>query len=360
MTLPKGHAGNLAGIPYCPEDAHRGCGGEQRCGRAGEPELLECQPDRHRLDDERHRGQAADARRQGLPGRPVQGRPALAGDGHAGVWRARSTSAPSVVRVALNRRTRKPLRSTRSPTRSPTCTAESSWTSARSTSTSIARSSCSTRPTAPRRRPPASINGGGADPTNPAAWSSYAVNVAVPGDRLQQARLQAEAAHPPVRREEHDHPRQAPEAAGDPGSQAKATPTCCARPWRCRTRCSSTRATSAPSARGRSWPRGTCPKAADLRPRGSEEPAAGQDAEGAGVPGLLQPRIARPARRPARPGEHPAARRDQLQERRDQDRVQQDAGRSGEASSSSAWKAARRRASWSTPRTSARASCPRC
>ena len=214
VTLPKGLAGNLTGIPYCSESAIVGGCGEQRCGRAGQPELSQRESDRHHLDDERNRVQPADARRQGLSRRSVPGGATVPGRGYAGLGRARSISAPWWSGLPCSS-IRKPLRSTRSPIRSPMCTGGSSWTSARSTSTSTGRNSCTTRPTAPPRRPLVSSTVAAPTRPTPAAVELLPGQLAVPGHRLQQARLQAEAAHAPVRRQEHDHPRQAPEAAGD-------------------------------------------------------------------------------------------------------------------------------------------------
>ncbi len=60
------------------------------------------------------------------------------------------------------------------------------------------------------------LNGGGGDPTNPAAWSSYPVSAPYPGDRsASKLGFKPKLHTTPVRQGQH-HPGQAPEAAGDP------------------------------------------------------------------------------------------------------------------------------------------------
>ena len=162
------------------------------------------------------------------------------------------------------------------------------------------------------------INGGGADPANPAAFSSYAVSDSVRGNRMRQPRLQAEAAHAAVRA---DQAGEEPAHPGDPGSARR------------RRQPQPHRADAAALDVPRPEPHqdglheaaaglADLPDGGGLRPRGSDDAAAQRHVEGPGLPGVLQPQAAGPGRRPARSGQHPAARRDQLQARRAEDRVQ--------------------------------------
>ncbi len=119
--------------------------------------------------------------------------------------------------------------------------------------------------------------------------------LAIPGDRLQRAGLQADAAHAPVRQQRRDAAGQAPEAAGDPrnplqGRQrpahgidpaARAVP----RPGPHQNRLHEAAARLADLSQG-----------GHLRSRPGEEPAARPSAAGPGVPGLLQPHAAGPGR----------------------------------------------------------------
>ena len=188
-------------------------------------------------------------------------------------------------------------------------------------------SSCSTRPIAmpgaTSRRPSTAA---APDPANPAAFSSYAFNVAVPGDRLRQARLQAEAEGAAVRA---DRRGLSSRASGDPGSPhgrrqhqphradpaARAVPR--TEPHRDRLHEPETGLAHVPGRLG-------------LRTGGSGLAAARRKAVGPGLPGALGQRAAGPGRRPAGPGRDPAARRDQLQARRSADGVQRGPGRPGD------------------------------
>ncbi len=208
------------------------------------------EPDRRRHDRSRHRPHAAEDRRQGLPRRSLSrarrsrwwsSRPAVAGP---------STSAPSSS-ARRSSSTRKRRRSAPRPTRSPTSSAAPSSTSARS-SVNVNRNeftlngtNCSKFATA------GALIGGGADPTNPAAFSSFKVSAPVQLERLQDAEIPPEAEAAPLRR---DPARQAPETAARSSRRGPATPTSPAPRSACRTRSSSTRPASAPSAPGPSSP----------------------------------------------------------------------------------------------------------
>ena len=198
------------------------------------------------------------------------------------------------------------------------------------------------------------LNGGGANPTDPAAFSSYPVSAPYQATNCKGLGFKPKmytrlfGGKGMTQRAKHPKLRAILEARE---SDANVLRSALALPRRC----SSTRATSGRFARGRSWPRAPArrrPSTATLRP------SARCSASRCAARSTWSPpatRTAGPGRRSARPGERPAARRDQLRERRDQDRVQQDRRTCRSPSSSSAWKAAPKRDSWSTPGISARA-----
>ena len=184
-------------------------------------------------------------------------------------------------------------------------------------------SSCSTRRTAPHRRRAASST---AAERRPDAVQLLRRQRSVPGNRMQQTGLQAEAVHAAVRA---DQAGQEPADPGDPGSaqrrrqhgphgaDAAALAVPRPEPHQDGVHAAAARLADVSERRG-------------LRPGGSEIAAARQQVEGPGLPGVLRRQIAEPGGRPARPGEDPAARRDQLQAGRSQDRVPGSAGRAGE------------------------------
>ncbi len=149
---------------------------ERQTRRPTSPSCPERQLPRHGHDRFRHRRPTrCRLPRQRLARRSVQGRSALAGDDHPGGGRSvrpRHRGRPGgAERQPGNRPDQRRLR--RHPRRLRRGEAGPARDRHRPRT---ARSSCSTRRTAPRRRRPGTINGGGADPTNPAAFSSYAVN----------------------------------------------------------------------------------------------------------------------------------------------------------------------------------------
>ena len=170
------------------------------------------------------------------------------------------------------------------------------------------------------------LNGGGADPANPAAFSSYSVSApfqATECDKLGFKPKLFTRLYGPTTRAKNPRIRAILEApAGDANLSRSALTlphalfldqshikTVCTRPQLAAQE---------------------CPQSVDLRPGRSEDAAAQQPAEGPRLPGGRRPQAARPGRRPARPGEHPGARSARLPGRRDQDRFLPDAGRSGE------------------------------
>ena len=78
-----------------------------------------------------------------------------------------------------------------------------------------------------------------------------------------------------------------------------------------------------------------CPKNSIYGNAKATSPLLDEQAQGPGLPDLVQQHPAGPAGQPARPGADPAARRDQLRARPPQDGVQQHPGRGGRPSSSS-------------------------
>ena len=250
VTLPPGATAKLKGIPYCPPAAIAAAAGRAGAAEQQSPSCPADEPSRRRLDPRRHRPGAAADRRQGLPRRPLQGRAALAGRHHPG---ARRSLRPRHRRRPRRRSTstRKPRRSAPSPTRSPTSSAAPSSTSARSPSTSTASdftlngTNCDTLATT------GTLAGGGADPTNPAAFSSVRGLGPVPRQRLRPARVQAAAEAAALRRHP---PHPAPAAAGGADRATRSRPTSPAPRSPCRTRSSSTSRASARSAPGRSSP----------------------------------------------------------------------------------------------------------
>ena len=160
------------------------------------------------------------------------------------------------------------------------------------------------------------INGGGADPTNPAAFSSYAVNApfqATDCNKLAfKPKLHTQLFGGTTKRAKNPRLRAILEARKGDANIARTAltlphslfldqshiGTVCTRPQLAAQH---------------------LPEGLGLRPGGSEVAAARQEVEGAGLPGLLQPQTAGPGRRPARPGGHPAARRDQQRARRAED-----------------------------------------
>ncbi len=331
VTLPKGLTGKLAGIPYCSEAAIAAAAASSGKAEQASPSCPAASLIGTATTKSGIGRQPAAARRQGLPGRSLQGRAALDGDDHAGgagPVRPRHRGRPGgAQRRSGNRPDQRGLRR-----RSPTCSAGSSWTSARSTSTSIAASSCSTRRTVPRRRRPGTINGGGANPTNPAAFSSYAVN-----DPFQATECNKLGFKPKLNIQLYGatkrtkNPRlkailDARKGDANIARTALTLPhslfldqshigTVCTRPQ---------------------LASHTCPAASVYGTGGSEVAVARQEVEGQGLPGVLQQQIAGPGRRPARSGGDPAARRDRAPSTGGLKTVFTDgAGRAGEASSSS-------------------------
>ncbi len=215
VTLPKGLTGNLSRHPLLlgranwrprPQAAGKAEQASPSCSTASRIGAY--------LDRVRNGGQPGQARRQRVPGRPLQGRPALAGGDHAGglgAVRPRHRGRPGgAQRQPGNRPDQRGVRCDPGRVRRGQAGHPLDRRQRRP-----APSSCSTRRTAPLRRPAARSTVAAANPANPAAFSSYAVDGSVPGDRMQQARLQAEAAHPPLR---PDQAGEEPADPGDPGS----------------------------------------------------------------------------------------------------------------------------------------------
>ena len=184
-------------------------------------------------------------------------------------------------------------------------------------------SSCSTRRIAkPGRRAARSTVAARTRPTRPR--SAPTRQRALPGDRMQQAGLQAEAVHaarpgrpsgPRTRRSG----RSWKHAQGDANlSRAALTLPHSLFLDQSHIKTVCTRVQLAAQ---------DLPEGLGLRPGGSEVAAARQQVEGPGLPGLLQRQVAEPGGRPPRSGEHPAARRHQLQAGRSQDRLPDGAGR---------------------------------
>ncbi len=170
------------------------------------------------------------------------------------------------------------------------------------------------------------INGGGGNPAVASAWQLLRRQRAVPGERMRQARLPAEAVHPPLR---PDQAGEEPTHQGDPGSTRRrrqrgpygADAAALAVP-----RAEPHQDGLHPAAAGLA----NLPEGGDLRPRQGQIAAAGQRVEGSGLPGVLRTQTAGLGRRPPWSGEHPAARRHQLEARWPQDRLRLGAGRAGE------------------------------
>ena len=104
------------------------------------------------------------------------------------------------------------------------------------------------------------LAGGGADPADPASFSSVPV-ASLPDQRMRRARLPPEALHAALRRPQGGEASPATRSSAPSSSPAKATPTSAAPRSPCRTPSSSTRRTSASSARGRGWRRTTARRA---------------------------------------------------------------------------------------------------
>ena len=166
----------LAGIPLLPRGRARRRGRQQRRRRGGRLELPGQEPGRHRLD----RRPAPARRRCTSTGKvflsgPYHGAPlslAVVTPATAGPFDLGTV----VVRVALFLDPETAADDARSPTRSRMSTAAPSSTSARSPSKSTGRSSPSTRPAARPFAFDAALRGGGADPADPAAFSSFGVS----------------------------------------------------------------------------------------------------------------------------------------------------------------------------------------
>ena len=158
-TLPKGLLGKLAGVPYCSDAALAAAAAQERQGRAGLAQLPGRLPGRQRQRRRRRRPDPVLRRRQGLPRRPLQGRPAEPGGRHPGgrrPLRPRHRGGPH--RPLRRPRDDPDPRRLRPDPDDPRRGSRS--TSARSRSTSTAPSSPSTRPAATRwrsrQRPPRS------------------------------------------------------------------------------------------------------------------------------------------------------------------------------------------------------------
>ncbi len=128
------------------------------------------------------------------------------------------------------------------------------------------------------------LNGGGADPASPAAFSTYPVSAAYRATACNKLKFKPTSLHPPLRRQEVDPARPEPQVPGDPAGprrgcqraacRARAAAGAVPRPGPHQDRMHEAAARFADLSEG-----------SDLRTRGSKEPAAQQAAEGAGLPG---------------------------------------------------------------------------
>ncbi len=186
ITLPPGATAKLAGVPYCPPADDR----RRRRTRRAPPSRANCElprqkPGRGRLGRPPAPGprRFASRARSILAGR-YKGAPVSLVGGHAGGRRAlrpRQRGRQGAAASSIRRR----RRSTPSPTRSPTSSAAPS-SDIRSVVVNVNRkdftlngTNCSKFATA------GALRGGGADPTNPAAFSSFPVSDPVQLDQLQ-------------------------------------------------------------------------------------------------------------------------------------------------------------------------------
>ena len=249
ITLPPGATAKLAGVPYCPPRRARRRGRERGAAEREKRELSRRQPDRRRQRRRRHGPLAAEDRRQGLPRRSLPGRAALAGRGHAGGRRAFRPRHRRRPRAALRRpgdgpdprrHRRDPGRLRRRQARHPL------------DRVNINKDEFTLNGTNCRKFATAGVlKGGGADPTNPAAFSSFGVSDPVQLDGCDGAQVPAETEPAPVRR---DQAGQAPETARGPQGARRRRQHRPRLGRRCRTRSSSTRRAWRRSAPGSSSP----------------------------------------------------------------------------------------------------------
>ncbi len=161
------------------------------------------------------------------------------------------------------------------------------------------------------------LNGGGSNPADPAAFSSYPVNAPYQATECNKLAFKPKLhtrLYGPTKRAKNPRIRAILEAREGDANLSRAALTLPHSLFldqsHIKTVC--TRVQLAAKA---------CPSGFGLRTGGSEVASARQQAEGAGLPGLLQRQVAEPGGRPPRSGEHPATRRDQLQAGRSQDRL---------------------------------------
>ena len=214
LVLPKGITGKLAGIPFCPEadiEAARHAAGLRG---GGQPLLPGGEPGRPHPDRLRRRQRPHLRHRQGLPGRPLPRRAALAGDDQLGDGRPLRPRHDRDPLGLPGRPAHRPAadRLHAPPTRSPTSSAASPCTCATSASTWTAPNSPTTPPAA---RPPNWSRpwaAPGADFDNPADDTTATRRLLLPAAELPHAPLQAETRRPPAGR---DQAPRLPAADGD-------------------------------------------------------------------------------------------------------------------------------------------------
>ncbi len=216
VTLPKGLTGKLAGIPYCSEDAIAAA-----AAAAGKAELAASS-----CSAASQIGTAATESGTGASPLKLGGKAFLAGP-YKGAPLSMVVITPAVsgpfdlgtvvVRVALNVNPE---------------TAQINAVSdvipdvfggvkldLRSIDVDVDRSQFMLNPTnCSAQATSGAISGGGADPTNPAAFSSYAVSAPYQANECNKLGLQAEVLHQAHR---SDQARREPEVAGDPGSEER-------------------------------------------------------------------------------------------------------------------------------------------
>ena len=157
------------------------------------------------------------------------------------------------------------------------------------------------------------INGGGSNPASSRRPGAATRSVrTVPGDRLQQAGLQAHVQRPDLR------PDDAGQEPADPGRGEGAQGRRQHRPHGAQPAALAV-PRSGPHQDGlHEGPAGGegMPEELDLRACRSEQPAAQAEVEGSGLPGVLEAQASGPPGGPERPDQHSARRRHQLQPRR--------------------------------------------
>ena len=286
VTLPPGATAKLAGVPYCPPADDRRRGRQLRRRREEEPELPRQEPDRRRHG----RRPAPAPRRCRSTARPTSPVPTRARRSRWS-WSPRRVAGP--VRPRHRRRPGRRSSSTRKRRRSTPSPTNPRRLRRRQARHPLGRRQRQPQGIHPQRdqllassRPPARCRGGGADPTNPAAFSSFAVSDAVPA----RAAASRSSFKPKLnlrlfgatKRAKHPHLRATLQARGRRRQHRPRLGR------RCRTRSSSTRRASATICTRVQFAAEPVPEEIGLRPRPGVHAAARQAARRPGLPALLE------------------------------------------------------------------------